>query len=120
MRPQDIDKIASAVMVSLAGAPGAGLLGCYAWSSADYFDCHWGNYACGGLFDCGGEESFVCQHGFDCIDKIRCPSEFFLDCYSVPHTCRQSNFWCSNFDCLEYACHGTGGGFYCTAVYTSY
>ena len=90
MNPQDIDRIANAVVNSLAG-PGPGLLGCGAVSSTiQYFtdeelDCT--DYQCGGRADFGCCEGFACSlafwcdgasfacnwgAGFECADQYSC------------------------------------------------
>jgi hypothetical protein len=99
MRPTDVDRIADAVISSLAGT-GAGLLGCGSISSpiafdVDFLDC--GHFECGGAapfsctdrFGCGqpngvaapfycGEPGFTCEAGYQAIIKPVCPSDIAI------------------------------------------
>lgn len=98
MRPQDIDKVANLVVGSLAGASGAGILGCGAISSAQdydpsrdcvetpfYYTCETGQY------ECGGQGNFDCCDGFTCDNDFYCPGEARFACpndqqFSCPET----------------------------------
>ena len=108
MNPQDIDKIANAVVNSLAGA-GAGLLGCGAVSNSFEFftrdDLECGTFECGGLalFRCCGD--YVCHQRFSCAGPARFASTWYSahfgfcgcgggDCTSPCPI----EFWCHEYD----------------------
>ena len=58
MKPQDADRIANAVVGSLAGARDAGLLGCGAISSTVYYTWQPGcttGVGCEASYECGGK-----------------------------------------------------------------
>ena len=86
MRPQDVDKIAVAVVSSLAGVRDAGLLGCGAISNPVEYD--WpacpspSDFGCGSSYQCGGQGLFTCCEGFACMGGFICPSP--------------NGFWCQN------------------------
>ena len=83
MRPTDVDKIAEAIVGSLAGSD-PGLLGCGAISSpirfeVDLLQC--------GTFECGGVAAFDCNLRFGCgtnneagaVMSFFCPENFGCD-----------------------------------------
>ena len=78
MRPTDVDKIAEAIVGSLAGSD-PGLLGCGAISSPIAFEV---DYLTCGTFECGGVAAFDCNLRFGCGDNNvvgAIGSNFFCD-----------------------------------------
>ena len=98
MKPQDIAKIADVVVASLAGAPGAGLLGCGSVSSTVAYDHPGGlceaNYACGGL------AAFTCWMGFGCPEGFICAPEASFTCGAYRFVCT-ANDGGTGFSCGE-------------------
>jgi hypothetical protein len=92
MRPTDVDKIAEAVVSTLAGSE-PGLLGCGSLSNPVEFDVDF--LGCG-TFECGGIALFACRARFGCgaVDNAAnkgttlfyCDDEFYCDTYGT-------NFW---------------------------
>ena len=90
MRPTDVDKIAEAIVGSLAGSD-PGLLGCGAISSPIGFEVD--TLLCG-TFECGGIAPFDCNLRFSCgisngapngPSAFYCPENFGCDAgYLVP------------------------------------
>jgi len=109
MRAQDIDKIAGAVVASLAGGGGVGPLGCGAMSSTIAFDAP-PAYACTGHYECGGMGRFYCPGVFDCATEFECPS-------SNPFTCGET-FKCDQAFGRR-VCLATDGGFACPVPFGS-
>ena len=83
MRPTDVDKIAEAIVGSLAGSD-PGLLGCGAISSPIGFEV---DYLVCGTFECGGLAPFDCNMRFGCgtngavtaVMTFFCPENFGCD-----------------------------------------
>ena len=83
MRPTDVDKIAEAIVGSLAGSE-PGLLGCGAISSPTGFEVDL--LQCG-VFECGGLAPFDCNLRFGCgtvnpsgaVMAFFCPENFGCD-----------------------------------------
>ena len=100
MKAQDIDRIANAVVGSLAGARDAGLLGCGAISSTVYYTWQPGcttGVGCEASYECGGQELFTCCAGFACLNSFRCPEP--------------AGFWCQSetlFTCSWECCFDAG------------
>ena len=93
MNPQDIDKIANAVVGSLVGT-GPGLLGCGDWSGMSLYDVQ--VFACTGQFDCRG---FSCLQVFDCVNVYVVRDGFW------PDACEESDGRCP----ADFTCTGAYG-----------
>ena len=93
MRPQDVDKIASAVVASLAGGQDTGLLGCGGYSDTTSFNASPG-FVCP-QYVCGGQADFGCWEGFDCTG-FTCP-------LPAAFTCLKDGFDCSTAPGAFYA-----------------
>ena len=100
MRPTDVDKIAEAIVGSLAGSD-PGLLGCGAISSPIAFEV---DYLACGTFECGGVAPFDCNVVFGCgatngaanaVMPFFCPENFGCETgYGPPNCLRVSAFGC--------------------------
>ena len=114
MRPQDIDKIASVVVGSLAGVRDAGLLGCGAISNPVQYD--WpscptpANFDCGASYECGGVALFTCCENFTCSSGFVCPNPAGFWCQNdVMFTCAPGFECGSAFEMTAQCCHSFGG-----------
>ena len=98
MRPQDIDKIATLVVGSLAGTPGAGLLGCGSITSGQQYEALCVRpelFACTEDYECGGLARFACCDGFECSTDFDCPGPSLFGCGGyVNFTCHPEGFAC--------------------------
>ncbi|NLS78256.1 MAG: hypothetical protein GXY76_13450 [Chloroflexi bacterium] len=95
MKPQDIDKIANVVVGSLAGASGAGVLGCGSISNTqDYDPLCTANapFQCVGAYECGWQGMFTCGSSFSCAPTT---GNLFLCDEGTGFLCGQGAFSCT-------------------------
>lgn len=98
MKPQDIDKIAGAVVESLAGGPG--LLGCGSFTNQQRYDNPPGG--CEAEYQCGGMGAFTCCQSFTCLNGFLCPGPATFGCINdVGFTCSDVGFSCGSQDTFQ-------------------